>query len=109
MMTRPCRPCLPHLPSDDLIPSLLMVSDVLGTGWFGGRHRGGPDKTVAVIGDGAVGLGAVLAARQLGAARIIAVSQHEDRQKLAREFGVTGIVTERGDAVVAQITEYLNQ
>ena len=96
----------PDLPSDDLIPSLLAASDVLGTGWFGAvAAEAGPGKTVAVVGDGAVGLCAVLAARQMGAERIIAMSRHESRQKLALEFGATDIVTERGDAGVAKIKE----
>ncbi len=72
----------PDIPADDLIPSLLAGSDVLGTGWFGAvAAEGGPGKTVVVVGDGAVGLLAVLAARQMGAERIIAMSRHEDRQK----------------------------
>ena len=96
----------PDVPSDDLIPHLLAASDVLGTGWFGAvAADAGPGKTVAVVGDGAVGLCAVLAARQLGAERIIAMSRHEKRQQLAREFGATDIVTERGDAGVAKIRE----
>ena len=96
----------PSLPSDDLIPSLLAASDVLGTGWFGAdAAEVGPGKTVAVVGDGAVGLCAVLAAKQLGAERIIAMSRHEARQQLAREFGATDIVTERGDDGVAKIKE----
>src|SRR5881392_1653456 len=96
----------PDIPSDDLIPSLLAASDVLGTGWFGAvAAEAGPGKTVAVVGDGAVGLLAVLAAKQLGAERIIAMSRHESRQRLAREFGATDIVTERGDAGVAQVKE----
>ncbi len=94
----------PDIPSDDLIPSLLAASDVLGTGWFGAvAAEAGPHKTVAVVGDGAVGLLAVLAASQLGAERIIAMSRHEPRQKLATEFGATDIVSERGDAGVAKI------
>jgi threonine dehydrogenase-like Zn-dependent dehydrogenase len=96
----------PDLPSDDLLPSLLAASDVLGTGWFGAvAAEAGPGKTVAVVGDGAVGLLAVLAASQLGAERIIAMSRHEPRQQLAREFGATDIVTERGDDGVARIKE----
>jgi threonine dehydrogenase-like Zn-dependent dehydrogenase len=96
----------PDLPADDLIPSLLSASDVLGTGWFGAvAAEAGPGKTVAVVGDGAVGLLAVLAAKQLGAERIIAMSRHASRQRLAREYGATDIVTERGDAGVAQIKE----
>ncbi|HJS17363.1 MAG TPA: zinc-binding dehydrogenase, partial [Anaerolineales bacterium] len=96
----------PELPPDDLIPSLVSASDVLGTGWFGADAAAvGPGKTVVVVGDGAVGLCAVLAARQMGAERIIAMSRHEDRQKLALEFGATDIVTERGDEGVAKIKE----
>jgi threonine dehydrogenase-like Zn-dependent dehydrogenase len=96
----------PEVPSDDLVPSLLAASDVLGTGWFGAvAAEAGPGKTVAVVGDGAVGLLAVLAAKQLGSERIIAMSRHESRQRLAREFGATDIVEERGDAGVAAIKE----
>jgi threonine dehydrogenase-like Zn-dependent dehydrogenase len=96
----------PDLPADDLVPSLLAASDVLGTGWFGAvAAEAGPGKTVAVVGDGAVGLLAVLAARQLGAERIIAMSRHEPRQQLAIEYGATDIVTERGDEGVARIKE----
>ncbi len=96
----------PELPSEDLIPSLLAASDVLGTGWFGAvAAEAGPGRTVAVVGDGAVGLLAVLAARQLGADRIIALSRHESRQKLALEYGATDIVAERGDAGVAAVKE----
>lgn len=96
----------PEVPSKDLVPSLLAASDVLGTGWFGAdAAAAGPGKTVAIVGDGAVGLCAVLAAKQLGAERIIAMSRHEDRQKLARDFGATDIVSERGDEGVAKIKE----
>jgi threonine dehydrogenase-like Zn-dependent dehydrogenase len=96
----------PDIPDDDLIPSLLAASDVLGTGWFAtDAAAAGPGKTVVVVGDGAVGLCAVIAARQMGAERIIAMSRHEDRQKLALEFGATDIVTERGDEGVARIKE----
>jgi threonine dehydrogenase-like Zn-dependent dehydrogenase len=96
----------PEVPSADLVPSLLAASDVLGTGWFGAAAADvQPGKTVAVVGDGAVGLLAVLAARQLGAERIIAMSRHEPRQKLALEFGATDIVTERGDQGAAAIKE----
>jgi threonine dehydrogenase-like Zn-dependent dehydrogenase len=99
----------PDLPPDDLIPSLLAASDVLGTGWFGAvAAEAGPGKTVAVVGDGAVGLLAVLAARQLGAARIIAMSRHEPRQRLAREYGATDVVEERGDDGVVRIKELTN-
>jgi threonine dehydrogenase-like Zn-dependent dehydrogenase len=96
----------PSTPPDDLLPSLLATSDVLGTGWFGADAAAvGPGKTVAIVGDGAVGLCAVLAAHQLGAERIIAMSRHAERQKIARGFGATDIVTERGDAGVAKIKE----
>ena len=96
----------PAMPNQDLIPSLLAASDVLGTGWFAaGAAAAGPGKTVAVVGDGAVGLLGVLAARQLGSEQIIAMSRHEPRQQLARQFGATGIVTERGDDGVAVIKE----
>ena len=96
----------PEHPDEDLIPSLLAASDVLGTGWFAAdAAAAGPGKTVAVVGDGAVGLMGILAAQQMGAERIIAMSRHEDRQKLAREFGATDIVTERGDDGVAKIKE----
>jgi len=93
-------------PPDDLIPSLLALSDVMGTGWFAADaanvKAGG---TVVVVGDGAVGLLGVLSAKQRGAARIIAMSRHESRQKLAREFGATDLVTERGDDGVERIKE----
>ena len=96
----------PGMPADDLVPSLLAASDVLGTGWFAAvAAEAGPGKTVAVVGDGAVGLLGILAARELGAERIIAMSRHADRQELAREFGATDIVEERGDDGVARIKE----
>jgi threonine dehydrogenase-like Zn-dependent dehydrogenase len=99
----------PDIPSDDLVPSLLAASDVLGTGWFGAvAAEAGPGKTVAVVGDGAVGLLAVLAAKQLGAARIIAMSRHDARQRLARDFGATDVVEQRGEAGVAAIKELTN-
>jgi threonine dehydrogenase-like Zn-dependent dehydrogenase len=99
----------PEVPSDDLLPSYLAASDVLGTGWFAAvAAETGPGKTVAVVGDGAVGLLGVLAAKQLGAERIIAMSRHESRQNLAREFGATDIVTERGDDGVQKIKDLTN-
>ena len=86
------------MPSNDLVPSLLATSDVLGTGWFAADAANvKPGGTVVVVGDGAVGLLGVLSAKQMGAERIIAMSRHDARQKLAREFGATDIVTERGD------------
>jgi threonine dehydrogenase-like Zn-dependent dehydrogenase len=96
----------PDAPSKDMIPSLLTTSDVLGTGWFAAdAAHVKPGATVVVVGDGAVGLLGVLSAKQMGAERIIAMSRHEKRQKLAREFGATEIVTERGDEGVARIKE----
>src|SRR5436190_8966629 len=93
-------------PSDDMIASMLALSDVMGTGWFAADAANvKPGGTVAVVGDGAVGLLGVLSARQMGAERIIALSRHESRQKLACEFGATDIVTERGDEGVARILE----
>ncbi|MGH9518833.1 MAG: zinc-binding dehydrogenase, partial [Terriglobales bacterium] len=94
----------PKIPSDDLVPHLLAASDVLGTGWYAAdAARVQPGATVAVVGDGAVGLMGVLAAKQLGAARIIAMSRHPARQRLALEFGATDIVPERGETGVARI------
>ena len=89
-----------EMPDDDLIPHLLATSDVLGTGWYAADaasiRRG---STVAVVGDGAVGLMGVLAAKEMGAERIIAMSRHKSRQELARYFGATDIVAERGPPV----------
>jgi threonine dehydrogenase-like Zn-dependent dehydrogenase len=97
------------VPSNDLIPSLLALSDVMGTGRFAAEAANVKHgATVAVVGDGAVGLLAVLSAKQMGAERIIAMSRHESRQTLAREFGATDIVTERGDEGVAGIKELTN-
>lgn len=96
----------PDLPPDDLIPNILAASDVLGTGWFAADAAAvGPGKTVAVVGDGAVGILGVLAAKQMGAERIILMSHHEDRQKLGIEFGATDIVAERGDEAVARVRD----
>jgi threonine dehydrogenase-like Zn-dependent dehydrogenase len=98
-----------EVPSPDLIPSMLAASDVLGTGWFAADAANvKPGSTVAVVGDGAVGLLAVLASKQMGAARIIAMSRHPARQKLAREFGATDIVTARGDEGIALIKDFTN-
>ncbi|VXC02646.1 Threonine dehydrogenase and related Zn-dependent dehydrogenases [Microbacterium sp. 8M] len=97
---------VPCTPTPAQMRSLLAASDVLGTGWFAAvAAEAGPGKTVAVVGDGAVGLLGVLAAKQLGAERIIAMSRHADRQALARRYGATDIVEERGDAGVAAIKE----
>jgi threonine dehydrogenase-like Zn-dependent dehydrogenase len=93
-------------PDPALIPGLLTLSDVMCTGHHaavsGGVREG---STVAVVGDGAVGLSAIIAARRLGAARIVAMSRHGARQQLAREFGATDIVPERGDEGVAKLKE----
>ncbi len=99
----------PDNPTNDLIPSLLAASDVLGTGWFGAvAAEVGAGRTVAVVGDGAVGLLAVLAAKQLGAERIIAMSRHEPRQRLAREYGATDVIEDRGEDGVAKVKELTN-
>jgi len=96
----------PGVPSEDLVPSLLTTSDVLGTGWFAADAANvKPGSTVVIVGNGAVGLLGVLSARQMGAERIIAMSRHEKRQHLAREFGATDIVTERGDEGVKHIMD----
>jgi len=99
----------PDVPSEELIPSLLTLSDVMGTGWFAADAANvKPGSTVAVVGDGAVGLLGVLSAKQMGAERIIAMSRHRSRQKLACDFGATDIVTKRGDEGVARIKELTN-
>lgn len=96
----------PDVPGPDLVPSLLAASDVLGTGWFGAVAADvRPGNTVVVVGDGAVGLLGVLAARELGAGRIIAMSSHEPRQQLALEFGATDIVVERGVEGVTRVKD----
>lgn len=96
-----------QIPPDDLIPSLLAASDVLGTGWYAADAAGVKSgSTVAVVSDGAVGLKGVLAAKQMGAARVISMSRHKSRQELAIEFGAT--VSDRGEAGVARIKELTN-
>jgi threonine dehydrogenase-like Zn-dependent dehydrogenase len=97
---------LPEQPAAELIPSLLALSDVMGTGWYAARAAEvEPGATAVVVGDGAVGLSGVIAAKELGAERIIAMSRHESRQKLALEFGATDIVTERGEEGVTRVKE----
>jgi threonine dehydrogenase-like Zn-dependent dehydrogenase len=99
----------PDTPDPDLYPALLAASDVLGTGWYAAvAAEAGPGKTVVVVGDGAVGLMAILAAKQLGAERIIAMSRHPQRQELARYYGATDIVEDRGDAGIERIKELTN-
>ncbi|MER6141843.1 zinc-dependent alcohol dehydrogenase family protein [Streptomyces sparsogenes] len=96
----------PEQPGEELVPSLLTLSDVMGTGWYAAKAAEvEPGSTAVVVGDGAVGLSGVIAAKELGAERIIAMSRHESRQKLALEFGATDIVTERGEEGVARVKE----
>ncbi|MFC5261408.1 zinc-dependent alcohol dehydrogenase family protein [Kribbella qitaiheensis] len=96
----------PEVPDDALVPSLLTLSDVMGTGWHAARAaRVKPGDTVVVVGDGAVGLCGVLAASRMGAERVVALSRHEPRQKIAREFGATQIIAERGDEATTAVLE----
>src|SRR5438270_10695765 len=96
----------PNMPPEDLVPGLLAASDVLGTGWFAADAANvKPGSTVVVVGDGAVGLLGVLSAQQMGAERIIVMSRHDKRQQLAREFGATDVVSERGDDGVARVKD----
>ncbi|MEU0090163.1 zinc-dependent alcohol dehydrogenase family protein [Kribbella sp. NPDC006257] len=96
----------PGLPDDALVPSLLTLSDVMGTGWHAARSaRVKQGDTVVVVGDGAVGLCGVLAATRMGAGRVVALSRHEDRQKIAKEFGATHIIAARGDEAKAAVLE----
>ena len=96
----------PGMPDEDLIPSILTLSDVMCTGWHAAVSAGvGPGRSVAVVGDGAVGLCAVLASVQLGAETVIAMSRHEPRQRVAESFGATHIVAERDEAGSAAIKE----
>ena len=97
---------LPVDKDDALMPSLLTLSDVMATGHHAAlAAKVGPGKTVAVVGDGAVGLCGVLAARRLGAERIIILGHHPDRIAIAREFGATDVVSERGDEGVERVRE----
>jgi threonine dehydrogenase-like Zn-dependent dehydrogenase len=99
----------PEVPDASMIPNLLAASDVLGTGWFAADAANVKQgSTVVVVGDGAVGLLGVLSAKCMGAERIVAMSRHEARQRLAREFGATDIVTERGEEGAARIKELTN-
>lgn len=98
-----------EMPDPDMVPHMLAVSDVLGTGWYAADaaqvREGG---TVVVVGDGAVGLMGVLAASQMGAGRIIAMSRHKARQQLALEFGATDVVEERGEDGIGRIMDLTN-
>ncbi len=96
----------PEHPPGDLVPSLLALSDVMCTGWHAAVCAGvRPGHAVIVVGDGAVGLSGVLASAQLGAERIVAMSRHPDRQSLAREFGATHVVAERGEDGLAAVMD----
>ncbi|CAN5336423.1 zinc-dependent alcohol dehydrogenase family protein [soil metagenome] len=96
----------PGLPAEELVPGLLTLADVMGTGHHAAVSAGvTAGSTVVVVGDGAVGLCAVLAAQRLGASRIVAMSRHAERQAVAREFGATDIVEERGPEGIARIKE----
>ena len=97
---------LPVAPDSALAPSLLTLSDVFGTGYHAAVRGGVTERTtVAVVGDGAVGLLAVLSAKLLGAERIVLMGRHEDRTDLGREFGATDVVAERGEEGVAKVRE----
>jgi threonine dehydrogenase-like Zn-dependent dehydrogenase len=94
------------MPDQHLVPSLLALSDVMATGWHAAVAAGvRPGHTVVVVGDGAVGLSGVLAASQMGAERVIAMSRHEPRQEIARAFGATDVVAERGEEGEARIDD----
>jgi threonine dehydrogenase-like Zn-dependent dehydrogenase len=96
----------PEMPADDLIPSILALSDVMCTGWHAAVSASvGPGTSVVVVGDGAVGLSAILSAVQLGATTVIAMSRHSDRQNVATAFGATHIIAERGEDGIAKIKE----
>ena len=95
-----------EVPDDELVPSLLALSDVMGTGWHAAvAARVQEGDTVVVVGDGAVGLSGVLSAARMGAERVIAMSRHASRQAIAREFGATDVVEVRGDEAVAAVHE----
>jgi threonine dehydrogenase-like Zn-dependent dehydrogenase len=97
---------LPVGRDDELMPSLLTLSDVMGTGHHAAlAAKVSPGKSVAVVGDGAVGLCGVIAARRLGAEQVIMLGRHPDRIALARDFGATEIVTERGAAAIEKVRE----
>jgi threonine dehydrogenase-like Zn-dependent dehydrogenase len=96
----------PDVPDASLVPALLTLSDVMATGWHAAVSAGvEPGSSVAVVGDGAVGLCGVLAAREMGAERIIAMSRHAPRQEIARRFGATDVVAERGKEGTAAVRD----
>ena len=97
---------LPVAPDDELMPSLLTLSDVMATGHYAALSaQVGPGKTVAVVGDGAVGLCGVIASRRLGAERIVILGRHAGRTSLAEEFGATDVVSGRGEEAVERVRE----
>src|SRR6266550_3293817 len=97
---------LPVGRDDELMPSLLTLSDVMGTGHHAAvAAKVGPGKTAAVVGDGAVGLCGVIAAKRLGAEQIIILGRHPDRIALAREFGATDVVSERGEEAIERVRD----
>jgi threonine dehydrogenase-like Zn-dependent dehydrogenase len=97
---------LPVGEDDTLMPSFLTLSDVMGTGHHAAlAARVGPGKAVAVVGDGAVGLCGVIAAKRLGAEQVIILGRHHDRIALAKDFGATDVVSERGDEAVERVRE----
>jgi threonine dehydrogenase-like Zn-dependent dehydrogenase len=99
---------MPGTPGEDLLPGVLSLTDVMGTGHHAALSAGvRPGSTVVVVGDGAVGLCAVIAAKRLGAERVVAMSRHESRQALARELGATDVVAERGDEGAAAVRDLL--
>ncbi len=96
----------PEQPDEAMVPSLLTLSDVMGTGWHAARSAGvAPGQTVVVVGDGAVGLCGVLAASRMGAERVVVMSRHAPRQAIARDFGATDVVETRGEEGEAEVVE----
>lgn len=96
----------PEVPDEELLPSMLALSDVMATGWHCAVSAGVQEgETVVVVGDGAVGLSAVLSAARMGAGRVVAMSRHEPRQEIARRFGATDVVAERGAEGAERILE----
>ncbi|HJP84573.1 MAG TPA: zinc-dependent alcohol dehydrogenase family protein [Gemmatimonadaceae bacterium] len=97
---------LPVAPDDAIMPGLLTLSDVMGTGHHAALcAKVSPGRITAVVGDGAVGLCGVIAARRLGAERVIILGRHPDRIQLAKEFGATDVVKERGEAAIEKVLE----
>ena len=96
----------PEYPTEEQIPHLMAASDVLGTGWYAAdAAKAGSGKSIVVVGDGAVGLSAVIGAKQFGAEKIIIMSRNPERQALAKQFGATHVVEERGEEGIAKVLE----